>query len=204
MRLLLGLVVALLLAACGGSSSVVAPEDNEAVVTAVPEDLGAVRVSCGIERWPVKTLTDADAAKVNLTPVLATIVKLSRFVKAPKNQKSRLSVEMDSYTVEGRLTGFKLEADSDIHAVIADAQGKVMIVEFPNPACARGSRVLAEITKARADFVALCGQPSPSFKSCPKNVRVTGVLFTDFLHGQTGVAPNGVELHPVTKIEALP
>jgi len=27
--------------------------------------------------------------------------------------------------------------------------------------------------------------------------RVTGVAFFDFLHGQTGVAPNGIELHPI-------
>ena len=27
--------------------------------------------------------------------------------------------------------------------------------------------------------------------------QVTGVAFFDFLHGQTGVAPNGIELHPV-------
>jgi hypothetical protein len=29
---------------------------------------------------------------------------------------------------------------------------------------------------------------------------VTGVGFFDFLHGQTGVAPNGIELHPVLDI----
>jgi hypothetical protein len=27
--------------------------------------------------------------------------------------------------------------------------------------------------------------------------RVTGVAFFDFLHGQTGVAPNAIELHPI-------
>jgi hypothetical protein len=27
--------------------------------------------------------------------------------------------------------------------------------------------------------------------------RVTGVAFFDFNHGQTGVAPNAIELHPV-------
>jgi len=29
---------------------------------------------------------------------------------------------------------------------------------------------------------------------------VTGVGFFDFLHGQTGVAPNGIELHPLLDI----
>jgi hypothetical protein len=31
-------------------------------------------------------------------------------------------------------------------------------------------------------------------------VHVTGIGFFDFIHGQTGVAPNGVELHPVLSI----
>jgi len=31
--------------------------------------------------------------------------------------------------------------------------------------------------------------------------RITGVGFFDRLHGQTGVAPNGIELHPVLNIE---
>jgi hypothetical protein len=30
---------------------------------------------------------------------------------------------------------------------------------------------------------------------------VTGVGFFDRIHGQTGVAPNGIELHPVLDIQ---
>jgi hypothetical protein len=32
---------------------------------------------------------------------------------------------------------------------------------------------------------------------------VTGVAFFDFDHGQTGVAPNAVELHPVLVLRCL-
>jgi hypothetical protein len=32
-------------------------------------------------------------------------------------------------------------------------------------------------------------------------VTVTGVGFFDRIHGQTGVAPNGIELHPVLDIQ---
>jgi hypothetical protein len=32
---------------------------------------------------------------------------------------------------------------------------------------------------------------------------VTGVAFFDFLHWQTGVAPNGIELHPVLDFVCL-
>jgi len=32
-------------------------------------------------------------------------------------------------------------------------------------------------------------------------VRITGVGFFDYIHGQRGVAPNGIELHPVLDVE---
>ena len=32
-------------------------------------------------------------------------------------------------------------------------------------------------------------------------VTVTGIAFFDPLHGQEGVAPNGIELHPVLMID---
>ena len=32
-------------------------------------------------------------------------------------------------------------------------------------------------------------------------VRITGVGFFDYLHGQRGVAPNGIELHPVLDVD---
>jgi len=35
----------------------------------------------------------------------------------------------------------------------------------------------------------------------PVKVTVTGVGFFEFAHGQTGLAPNAIELHPVLGIE---
>ncbi len=32
-------------------------------------------------------------------------------------------------------------------------------------------------------------------------VQITGVGFFDYIHGQRGVAPNGIELHPVPEVE---
>jgi len=32
-------------------------------------------------------------------------------------------------------------------------------------------------------------------------LTVTGVAFFDVLHGQEGVAPNGIELHPILMID---
>jgi hypothetical protein len=34
-------------------------------------------------------------------------------------------------------------------------------------------------------------------RMCPGLATVTGVAFFDFFHGQSGVAPNAIELHPI-------
>ena len=39
-----------------------------------------------------------------------------------------------------------------------------------------------------------------SFQFANVPIQITGVGMFDFLHGQTGVAPNGIELHPILDI----
>jgi hypothetical protein len=74
-----------------------------------------------------------------------------------------------------------------------------MIIEFPDVTCngARTSPKRAAMRHARTQFENLCGSVSTSFVDLRGRVRVTGVGFWDEIHGQTGVAPNGIELHPV-------
>ena len=51
---------------------------------------------------------------------------------------------------------------------------------------------------ARSSLVSACGSaPTSSFKSLSGTATLTGVGFFDVIHGQTGVAPNGIELHPI-------
>ena len=42
----------------------------------------------------------------------------------------------------------------------------------------------------------LMGAARAAVRVCARAV-VTGVAFFDFQHGQTGVAPNAIELHPI-------
>src|SRR5207302_2781632 len=105
-----------------------------------------------------------------------------------------------TYAVRAKLMFAKEEADSDFHVVIVDPQnGATMIAEIPDPACAQGSRVRAQMARARAAFIQRFGMPSTThFARIPGSplATVTGVLFFDEIHGQKGVAPNSVELHP--------
>ena len=89
--------------------------------------------------------------------------------------------------------------------MIADLQdpAKTMVVEIPDPQCGGvcASPKLAEIEAARSDFPTHfpSAPPASEFKVVEGNVEVdvTGVGFFDFAHGQTGLAPNCIELHPV-------
>jgi len=73
-------------------------------------------------------------------------------------------------------------------------------VEIPSPTCVgAGSPFLPGITNARNEFNAKF-TATTSFQTANIPVKVTGVGMFDFLHGQTGVAPNGIELHPVLDI----
>ncbi|MBI3743288.1 MAG: hypothetical protein HY261_03255 [Chloroflexi bacterium] len=172
---------------------------------------GGAGGTCGVERWAVKTLADADVQKVNFTPVSMTVDELTH-LRAPGTlpDRSRLApVETTTYSVNAVLLGFKLEADHDIHAVIAEPRdpGETMIVEFPDaPGCTSGAapeqaRAMAD---ARKTFIEAVGQPTKSFHRMVRNITVTGVGFFDFQHGQTGVAPNAIELHPVLAVSVAP
>ncbi len=101
---------------------------------------------------------------------------------------------------------FKIEADRDIHLVIADPNDSAatMIVEFPDAADCSGavaSAHRANMETARQTLINRFGQPSSShFTRITGTITLAGVGFFDFKHGQTGVAPNAIELHPVLSV----
>jgi len=158
----------------------------------------------------VKTLSDSDASSVNFTPVGTTVPHL-RALAAPAElpQSSRISpTELAVYSLTVKVVEFKLEDDRDIHLVIADPSDAslTMIVEFPDASTCAGavsSARAAEMRGARDSFTATFGQPSSShFTMISGTATLTGVGFFDFKHGQTGVAPNAIELHPVLSFSA--
>ena len=158
--------------------------------------------SCGVERWAVKTGTDVDVGAVNLTPVVQTIAYL-RSLTAPGTLPASNRVvptEETTFQIDATLTQYKLENDSDYHLVIQDSSGNTMIAEIPDPACVGASSPFAaKIQAARQKFDAQY-TATTSFQTANVPVRLTGVGFFDFLHGQTGVAPNGIELHTILDI----
>jgi len=107
--------------------------------------------------------------------------------------------------VAGTLTFAKREADGDYHLVLDDGHGNTMIVESPDPACAHGSVVLAQIEAVRDQLdVQLPALARGEVIHPNMAAVVTGIGFFDRLHGQTGVAPNGIELHPLLSVMLTP
>jgi hypothetical protein len=170
------------------------------------DELQASLGSCGVERWSVKTGTDANVGLVNMTPQDTTIASL-RAIAVPASlswNSPRFtyagSPEIQTYRLTNvTLTLYKLENDSDYHLVLQDGAGNTMISEIPYSGCISGSAWSSQISSARAAFDARY-TASTSFQTANETVTVTGVGFFDLLHGQTGVAPNGIELHPVLGI----
>ncbi|HEX2331324.1 MAG TPA: Ig-like domain-containing protein [Candidatus Angelobacter sp.] len=158
---------------------------------------------CGVERWSVKTGTDPDAGKVNLASSSPTTIASLRAVPAPSPIPSNNRVsptETTVWVINATLTQYKLENDSDYHIVISDTNGLTMITEIPSPTCVGStSPFLSAIQNARAKFDAQF-TATTSFQTANIPVQIVGVGMFDFLHGQTGVAPNGIELHPVLDI----
>jgi hypothetical protein len=163
-------------------------------------------VTCGTWRWAVKTLSDGKKKQVNYHP-LSRGVSFLRHIMGPGGLGSgtpRLadSPEMHVYHVKVMLLKAVTEPDRDIHLVVAQPGHpfQTLIAEFPNTACkgAAGSFKRSRIAAARAALLHDCGSISSSeFTKLKGSATLTGVGFYDEMHGQTGIAPNGIELHPV-------
>jgi hypothetical protein len=158
---------------------------------------------CGVERWQIKTGTDSDAGSVNLnvsTPnSIASLTALAKPSSIPPTSRIQ-PTETTLWLLNATLTEFKLEGDSDIHLVLVDETGNSMIAEIPDASCVgSGSPFASGISNARAQFTSQF-TPGSSFQTVNVPVQIIGIGMFDFLHGQTGVAPNGIELHPVLNI----
>ena len=158
--------------------------------------------ACGVERWSIKTGTDSAAGGVALTPTPTTVpdlVKLSGPTATSSTPRAP-PVESTLYAlVDVTIQRVKLETDSDYHIVVNQG-GSTMITEVPFPMCIKGASPWeCAITRARA---AIDAKYHPNMNGTDVNdvATIVGVGFWDYEHGQTGAAPNNIELHPVLAV----
>ena len=138
----------------------------------------------------MKTLQDRPRLIPARRTTLAYLVSRRRPLSLPDR---RLPFERHVFRVVEAVTLVRLEGDGDLHLVLSDGRRK-MIAESPSsPPCASRATPLGRRQMARARrHVRLCARAA-----------VTGVAFFDFIHGQTGVARNGIELHPMLAFRCL-
>jgi hypothetical protein len=189
----------------GGPTAAVAPAPSlqqlldRAGQDGLPFDPQLASVSCPVERGPVKEGSDADRYKVSTTVTSASIYYLRSKAKPssyPTNNRIG-PMELHTWAVTAILKQYKQESDGDIHLVIKDSAGRSMIAELPYGGCVpTTSRWKSAIASARAAFTHVYSV-STSWHYVSRSVTLRGLGMFDPLHGQTGVAPNGIELHPV-------
>jgi hypothetical protein len=156
--------------------------------------------ACGVERWAVKTLTDSAAIQVDLSNVIATtIAALNRLPQRCSDlpDPRAFAEEFRVYDVAGVVQFTHEEADRDVHVVLADPAdpAKTIVVEIVDPVCATASPMLTTFSNARLTYQRSGLMPG-------RQVRVRGVGFYDFAHGQIGRSDSCFELHPVLNIGA--
>ena len=161
---------------------------------------------CGAWRSEVKTLSDPDRRDVNFLARRISVQNLRR-VDPPAtlgiNTPRLGGVESRVHEVRAQVVEVRSKRDGTIHLVIAPRNDRndTMIVQFPADRCVDSSFRRPEMRRARADLLDACGSISSGFTELTGNVVIRGVGFWDEVHGQRGVAPNGIELHPVLSFQ---
>jgi hypothetical protein len=149
------------------------------------------------------------------------------FARSTLRNRGRIRIapdELRTFTLDATLIAYKREGgpsgDSDYHLVLEDdscLRGRrcTVVVEIPLADCVETAggagenrrQIRERITRARRDFDEFVARDKPRnlnierrFRVTSTPVRVTGIGFFDFDHGQRGRAPNIFEIHPVLSI----
>lgn len=172
---------------------------------------------CGAWRWGIKTLSDLKASAVDFTPENSTVQELRDLTPPALGRRTpRIwPVEFTTYRLRANLLAHKWvccrdKDDGDYHLVLSDPSDNklTMIAEITDPDCpgSRESHRVGAFRAVRSTYRTLLGTPPRGrFRtfSRPREIILTGVGFFDAVHGQRGVAPNGIELHPVLGVEVV-
>jgi hypothetical protein len=143
-----------------------------------------------------------------------------------KFSKTRINAdELVTYELEANLVAYKLEVsntgDSDFHLVIQDdscpgsKKNCTVVAEIAAPHCVfitpnsseAKKFVFDHVKKSREEFEKFVAKDKPNnvditkkFRDLNRKVKIVGVGFYDFDHGQRGRAPNIFEIHPILSI----
>lgn len=165
----------------------------------------AADAPCAGYRWSIKVATDADASKIQLSPVQQTTMTWLTGIPKPNTEDTLprlLPTEGTPYELSNvTVTEVFHAVDQDYHLVLKDAEGHTMIAESPDPACAPNSTLYTQIQSVHQQIA----QHYPAISSTPMQVSDTitleGVPFFDYVPNYaTGESDDGIEIHPILGI----
>ena len=146
------IIITAVIAAATGTAVVLLPHQGHGAEVRAGAEAGeeheGIRTirgaTCGIERWPVKTLSDPAARRVDFAVRPATVRYLGSLRANPGGQDSRAPLEMRVFGVQARLVGVKREPDSDYHLILSEG-GATMIAEMAMMRSVRSERVMCTL-----------------------------------------------------------
>ena len=174
------------------------------------EHTPATATRCAGERWAVRNLLDADAARVDYRSIATSVPRLRsrrppRLV-SPATPRLR-PAEFTTYALRVRLIAARRFANGDT-AVVVGAPPKTLVVVFPDThRCAdvvEGPKG-QDIHVAGDEFEGYCGvAPRNRWQRLSGRAALSGVGFFSVLHPKPlpGSAPRGIELHPALSFSA--
>ncbi len=163
-------------------------------------------------RWAVRTLADFDVDKINFKAPTGTNVRALHEIPHPMPEGTGAPplnrmppAEQTLYTLIADVVAVKVLPSGDLKLVLTDPSDPslTMIATLPDPEYIWSiNPVLVEqMQSARAAVLAALGPelPTTAYRIGRPAVtaEVTGVGYFETVHGQTGIAPNGLTLHPV-------
>lgn len=157
----------------------------------------------GKERWEQKVMIDTEASEIEETYQETTIEELLKInTKTQENKytesRPRMKIEKQIYKIKHCfITDVLRENDNDLHLVIEDGNGNHIIAEIPDASCpdAQQSEWSGYFESSRAMMLRYANNYRHYM------FTITGILFVDKSHGQTGRAPNNLEIHPILEIK---
>jgi hypothetical protein len=159
---------------------------------------------CGGTTWRLKTFSDTQRRKVDLTPQVTTIAGI-RERRGPARPPRRRSTpfQFQAWEVPAQVTSFRLDPTGSVRLVLYDDESYINAV-IPSPNCLPPrTRDRAEIVAAWHFFVDQCGKATTSWQSLGAIFFVQGIGFWGPRASARGGAPNGAQLHPVTGLRIV-
>ncbi len=154
---------------------------------------------CGEQRWPVKTLADRDASLVDTIPTPTSVAELVAIPRPPNPlaQDGRTGpIELTTFLLRARLVRVPPQDDLDFHLVVRDldTDSLTLVTEVPDSTCVTDPRLGRKYNEVRR-----------TLRSIPRDavIEFTGVGFFDYEHGQSGMADNGIEIHPLLSLRRV-